>query len=195
MIVDDQTLVREAFALLLGRFHDIEVVATAPDGLQALHMLRTAAVDVVLMDLRLPGLDGAEITRRIRAEHPSIAILILTTYLHDGATLPALRAGALGVIGKDATPAEVAAAIHAAHRRDLRTLPTSSRPDPACILSPRELEVVRLIAEGLTNARIADHLGISTPTVKTHVNNAFAKLGVAERRTAAVRAATLGLLA
>ena len=115
VLVDDQTLVREAFALLLDRLPGIDVVGIAADGPQALTVVAATTPHVVLVDLRMPGWDGAETTRRLRAAHPRVAVLVLTTYLHDTAVMPALHAGALGVVGKDSTPQDVADAIRAVH--------------------------------------------------------------------------------
>jgi len=210
VLVDDQTLVREAFALLLDRLTGIDVVGIAGDGPQALAVVGATAPDVVLVDLRMPGWDGAETTRRVRAAHPQVAVLVLTTYLHDAAVMPALHAGALGVVGKDCTPEHVADAIrdvHAGHpvlpgsaQRALLATPRGPDgrgPDGVrrAALSGREVEVLRLLAEGRRNADIAARLGVSVPTVKTHVNNVFAKLGVRDRTAAVAAAAALGLLA
>jgi DNA-binding NarL/FixJ family response regulator len=200
VLVDDQTLVREAFALLLDRLDDIEVVGVAGDGIAALSVIAAATPDVVLVDLRMPGWDGAETTRRVRCAHPGVAVLVLTTYLHDAAVLPALRAGALGVVGKDATPAEVTAAIRAVHA-GRPVLPASAQrallappgTSPSA-LTARELEVLRLMAEGCRNREIGARLNVSVPTVKTHVNNLFAKLAVRDRAAAVTTAAALGLL-
>jgi len=205
VLVDDQTLVREAFALLLDRLPGIDVVGIAADGPQALAVVAATGPDVVLVDLRMPGWDGAETTRRLRSAHPATAVLVLTTYLHDAAVLPALHAGALGVVGKDATPEEVADALRAVHA-GYPVLPVSAQrallaPSRAAdgagraALSSREVEVLRLVAEGRRNAEIAARLGVSVPTVKTHVNNVFAKLGVRDRAAAVVAAAAIGLLA
>ncbi len=205
LVVDDQTLVREGFALLLARMPDVQVVGTAADGFKALEAVEATSPDVVLMDLRMPGLDGAQTTRRIKARYPETAVLLLTTYLHDVAVLPALRAGALGVVGKDTTTDDLAAAVHAVHagtpvlpasaQRGLLTAVTlpGARNEPSSV-SARETEILRLIAEGRTNPQIADRLGISVPTVKTHVNNVFAKLQVADRAAAVAAAAARGLL-
>ncbi|WP_433304011.1 response regulator transcription factor [Actinoplanes sp. CA-030573] len=205
VLVDDQTLVREAFALLLDRLPGIEVVGTAADGSQALTVVAATAPDVVLVDLRMPGWDGAETTRRLRAAHPHAAVLVLTTYLHDASVMPALHAGALGVVGKDSTPQEVADAIrfvHAGHpvlpgsaQRALLTTAQGPDREPRAALSSREVEVLRLVAEGHRNAQIAARLGVSVPTVKTHLNNVFAKLGVRDRTAAVAAAVALGLLA
>ena len=193
IVVDDQTLVREAFALLLARLPDIDVVGTAADGFAALDLVAATAPDVVLLDLRMPGLDGTETTRRLRHRHPDIHILLLTTYVHDGAVLPALRAGASGAIGKDASPQEVVTAVRAV-RRGQPVLPGPGPLDPTSSVSPRELEVLRLIAEGLTNPQIAQRLMVSLSTVKTHVNNVFTKLGTATRTETVVAATVRRLL-
>jgi len=204
LIVDDQTLVREGFALLLSRISDLEILATVADGNAAVRVAATMQPDVVLMDLRMPYLDGIEATRRIHLHDPGIAVLILTTYLDDATVLPALRAGARGVIGKDSTPDQVREAIAAVHAGG-SVLPSSvqtamladaqgSRSHVRGSLSPRELEVLRLLAEGARNDDIAARLGISIGTVKTHVNNVFAKTGARLRRDAIAYAAARGLL-
>lgn len=200
VVVDDQTLVREAFAVLLARLPGIDVVGTAPDGHSALAVVDTTAPDVVLLDLRMPGLDGTATTRRLRGRHPEVAVLLLTTYLHDSAIVPALRAGALGAVGKDSSPEYVAAAVRAVHD-GVPVLPAGAqqqllgRPaDGPTRLSAREVEVLRLIAEGLTNAQIARRLVVSVSTVKTHVNNLFGKLEIGNRTEAVARATGLGLL-
>lgn len=193
IVVDDQTLVREAFALLLARLPDIDVVGTAFDGFAALDVVAATTPDVVLLDLRMPGLDGTATTRRLRTSHPEVRILLLTTYVHDSAVLPALRAGASGAIGKDASPQEVVAAIHAV-RRGQPVLPEPGLLGTTGGVSPRELEVLRLIAEGLTNRQIARRLTVSLSTVKTHVNNVFAKLGTASRTETVIAATARRLL-
>jgi len=204
LIADDQTLVREGFALLLSRLPDIQILAAVADGREAVQAAAAMQPDVVLMDLRMPHLDGAEATRRIARHNPAIAVLILTTYLDDATVLPALRAGARGVIGKDATPDQVREAIAAVHA-GRPFLPTSTQKALLTDaqgaashgnggLSPRELEVVRLLAEGARNDHIAARLGISTATVKTHINNVFAKTCARNRREAIAYAAAHGLL-
>ncbi len=204
LIADDQTLVREGFALLLSRIPDLEILATVADGNAAVRVAATMRPDVVLMDLRMPYLDGIEATRRIHLHDPGIAVLILTTYLDDATVLPALRAGARGVIGKDATPDQVReaiAAVHAGHSVLPNSVQTAMLADAQGgrshvrgSLSPRELEVLRLLAEGARNDDIASRLGISIGTVKTHVNNVFAKTGARLRRDAIAYAAARGLL-
>lgn len=184
---------------MLSRLPDIQILAAVADGREAVLAAAGMQPDVVLMDLRMPQLDGVEATRRIHRQDPAIAVLILTTYLDDTTVLPALRAGARDVIGKDATPDQVREAIAAAHAGQ-PYLPTSiqtalltdaqgaaSRMTGG--LSPRELEVVRLLAEGTRNDHIAARLGISTATVKTHINNVFAKTGARHRREAIAYAA------
>ncbi len=193
IVVDDQTLVREAFALLLARMPDIDVVGTASDGFAALDVVAATAPDVVLLDLRMPGLDGTATARRLRAVHPRVHVLLLTTYVHDSAVLPALRAGAAGAIGKDASPQEVVAAVHAV-RRGQPVLPAPGLLGPTGGVSPRELEVLRLIAEGLTNQQIARRLTVSLSTVKTHVSNVFTKLGTTSRTETVVAATARNLL-
>lgn len=204
LIADDQTLVREGFALLLSRIPDIEILGAVADGHQAVRAALSMHPDVVLMDLRMPQIDGVEATRRIQAHDPAIAVLILTTYLDDATVLPALRAGARGVIGKDATPDQVAEAIAAVHAgraflpsTTQKALLTDAQGGPSRVtgsLSRRELEVLRLLAEGRPNHQIATRLGVSIATVKTHVNNVFAKTGARHRREAIAYAAAHGLL-
>ncbi len=204
VIADDQTLVREGFALLLSRLPDIQILAAVADGREAVQAAAAMQPDVVLMDLRMPHLDGVEATRRIHRHNPAIAVLILTTYLDDATVLPALRAGARGVIGKDATADQVRDAITAVHA-GRPFLPTSTQTALLTDaqgaasrapggLSPRELEVLRLLAEGTRNDHIATRLGISTATVKTHINNVFTKTGARHRREAIAYAAAHGLL-
>jgi DNA-binding NarL/FixJ family response regulator len=205
LVVDDQTLVREGFALLLSRSAGIEIIATAADGLEAIEVAARLRPDVVLMDLRMPRVDGVEATRRIRAHNPGVAVLILTTYLDDATILPALRAGASGVLGKDASPGQVLDAIAdvlagrpvlpvTAQAALLASVRSSSTTQTEPQLSPRETEVVRLLAEGLRNGDIALRLGIAPVTVKTHINNLFAKTGARSRREAVAYAAVRGLL-
>lgn len=204
LIADDQTLVREGFALLLARMPDMEILPPVADGYEAVDAAAALHPDVVLMDLRMPQLDGVEATRRIHLHDPGIAVLILTTYLDDATVLPALRAGARGVIGKDATPEQVRDAIATVHT-GRPFLPTSTQtallgdaqgepPRVQGALSPREVEVLRLLSEGERNEQIATILGISIVTVKTHVNNIFTKTGARRRREAIAFAAAHGLL-
>ncbi|MFC5819455.1 response regulator transcription factor [Nonomuraea harbinensis] len=200
LVVDDQQIVREGLVALLGLLDDIEVVGAAGDGEAALSLLAEIPADVVLMDLRMPVLDGVEATRRIVRLHPGVAVLVLTTYADDDSIVSALRAGARGYLTKDAGRAEIAAALRstasgqstfdaAVSRRlvtaMLGTVPAERWNNPHG-LTPREVEVLRLITEGLSNAEIAASLFIGETTVKTHINNVFTKIG-ARSRTDAVR--------
>ena len=201
LIADDQGLVREGLATLLAAQDVIEVAATAADGQQAVALCDRHLPDVVLMDLRMPQLDGVEATRQIRSAHPQIEIVVLTTYADDASILGALQAGARGYLTKDAGAAEIARAVHAAAagqtlldpavQQRLLAAAADGRPEPprhpASLpdeLTPREAEVLGLIAGGLSNAEIAARLVISEATVKTHVNHVFAKTGARDRAQA-----------
>ncbi|HXP99645.1 MAG TPA: response regulator transcription factor [Solirubrobacteraceae bacterium] len=201
LIADDQGLVREGLMTLLAAQHGIEPVATAADGEEAVALCDRHLPDVVLMDLRMPRLDGVEATRQIRSAHPQIEIVVLTTYADDASIFGALQAGARGYLTKDAGAAEIARAVHAAAagqtlldpaiQQRLLIAAAAGRPDPAPPpaslpneLTPREAEVLRLVAAGLSNAEIADRLVISEATVKTHVNHLFAKTGARDRAQA-----------
>ena len=186
---------------LLAAQAGIEPVATAADGEQAVALCDRHLPDVVLMDLRMPRLDGVEATRRIRSAHPQIEIVVLTTYADDESILAALHAGTRGYLTKDAGGAEIARAVHAAAAGQTLLDPTvqqrllaaaaAGRPAPPAAaaslpdeLTPREAEVLRLIAAGHSNAEIAAALVISEATVKTHVNHVFAKTGARDRAQA-----------
>ena len=201
LIADDQGLVREGLATLLAAQEGIDPVAAAADGEEAVALCDRHLPDVVLMDLRMPRLDGVEATRQIRSAHPQIEIVVLTTYADDTSILGALQAGARGYLTKDAGGAEIARAVHAAAagqtlldpavQQRLLSAATAGRPEPAASpealpdeLTPREAEVLRLIAAGLSNTEIADRLVISEATVKTHVNHLFAKTGARDRAQA-----------
>ncbi|MGY0019212.1 response regulator [Streptomyces sp. YJ-C3] len=200
VVVDDQTVVREGIVMLLGLLPGIEVVGAGGDGEQALELVAELDPDVVLMDLRMPRCDGVEATRRIRAEHPRTQVVILTTYADDDSLFPALRAGARGYLTKDADGDEIVRAVEGVlsgdaglspkiQRRLLERLsqPEAAPPGPAEApdgLTAREAEVLVLIADGLTNQEIARVLHVSTATVKTHINNLFAKTGLKDRAQA-----------
>ncbi|MFJ4714166.1 response regulator [Streptomyces sp. NPDC088785] len=201
LVVDDQTVVREGIVMLLGLLPGIEVVGSARDGEEALALVAELAPDVVLMDLRMPRCDGVEATRRIRAGHPGTQVVILTTYADDESLFPALTAGARGYLTKDAGGDEIVKAVQDVlsgaaglspqiQRRLLERLarsePVAPRgpEEPPDGLTAREAEVVRLIADGLTNQEIARALQVSTATVKTHINNLFAKTGLKDRAQA-----------
>ncbi|MGW7251351.1 response regulator transcription factor [Streptomyces decoyicus] len=201
VVADDQTVVREGIVMLLGLLPGIEVVGSAADGEDAVRLVAQLAPDVVLMDLRMPRCDGVEATRRIRAEHPGTQVVVLTTYADDDSLFPALQAGARGYLTKDADGDEIVRAIDDVLSGDaglspkiqrrllerftepVRTLPQP--PDaPPDGLTAREVEVLRLVAEGRSNPEIARTLHVSTATVKTHINNLFAKAGLRDRAQA-----------
>nr|WP_198151840.1 response regulator transcription factor [Kibdelosporangium sp. MJ126-NF4]CEL20262.1 two-component system response regulator [Kibdelosporangium sp. MJ126-NF4] len=207
IVVDDQTVVREGLVLLLQLLPDVEVVGSAAGGEEALRMVATHQPDVVLMDLRMPKMDGVEATKRIRADYPETQVVVLTTYSDDESVFAALRAGARGYLTKDARAGEIAEAIAAVRRGEAqfdpaiqrrlaeqvtsRAVTTEALPDG---LTPREADVLRLIAEGRSNTEIAAHLVITEATVKTHINNLFAKTGVRDRAQAVTYAFRRGLV-
>ncbi|HXA61682.1 MAG TPA: response regulator transcription factor [Streptosporangiaceae bacterium] len=199
LVVDDQTVVRDGLILLLGLLPGMEVVGAAADGAQALELVAAHLPDVVLMDLRMPRMDGVEATRRIRASHPSVQVVVLTTYADDDSVFSALKAGARGFLTKDAGAEEIARAIIAVRDGEAQLDPSvqrrlvealaASRPVRRTTelpdgLTPREAEVLKLIAAGRTNAEIATELYVAESTVKTHVNNLFAKAGLRDRAQA-----------
>ncbi|MFF1917250.1 response regulator [Streptomyces sp. NPDC058239] len=211
VVADDQSVVREGIVMLLGLLPGIEVVGSAKDGEEAVALVAELAPDVVLMDLRMPRCDGAEATRRIRKEYPGTQVVVLTTFADDDSLFPALQAGARGYLTKDAGGDEIVRAIQAVlsgeaglspsvQRRLLERVTTQpplpgSAPEPQLPdgLTPRELEVLVLIAEGLSNLEIARRLQISQATVKSHINNLFAKAGVRDRAQAVRYAYVRGL--
>jgi DNA-binding NarL/FixJ family response regulator len=207
VVVDDQTVVREGLVLILGMLPDIEVVGSAVDGEQALLLVAAQRPDVVLMDLRMPRLDGVAATRRIRAEFPETHVVVLSTYSDDDSVFAALRAGARGYLTKDAPSATLAEAIATVCRGDAHFDPgvqrrlveavrpaTSSASSAPTTLTPRETDVLRLIAAGQSNVEIAQRLYITQATVKTHINNLFAKTGVRDRAQAVTYAFRHGLV-
>ena len=207
LIADDQPVVRDGLAMLLGLIDDVEIVATAADGIEAVERARAERPDIVLMDLRMPRLEGADATRQILAAYPETRVLVLTTYADDQFLFPALQAGARGYLTKDATAEEIEHAIRAliagqthldpAVQQRLvaavldQTSPTPlGEPMPASApslpdeLTPREIEVLKLIALGLSNSEIADKLVLSNATIKTHINRIFYKTGARDRAQA-----------
>jgi DNA-binding NarL/FixJ family response regulator len=201
VIADDQASVREGLVLLLGGLPDIEVVGSAADGEQALRVVADQTPDAILLDLRMPALDGIAATRRLVAEHPRVAVVVLTTYVDEHLVLDALRAGARSYITKDADRTDIARALHAAagglvvvDPRVNDTLlaavgprPPEADPDAAAAsdgLTQRETEILALIARGRTNTEIAAELFLSIHTVKTHVNRIFAKTASRDRAAA-----------
>jgi DNA-binding NarL/FixJ family response regulator len=206
VVADDQSAVREGLVLLLGTLPGITVVGQAADGQAAVELVQAAGPRVVLMDLNMPGCDGVEATRRIRADHPQTQVVVLTTYSDDESIIAALRAGALGYLTKAATRAEIGRAVQAAaagqavldpgvQQRLLSAAiraPAAAPPDADGDLTARESEVLRLIAAGKSNREIARALFVSEATVKTHVNRIFAKTGSRDRAHAVSYAFTHG---
>jgi DNA-binding NarL/FixJ family response regulator len=211
LLVDDQALFREALATLLGVRPEIEVVGEAGDGDGALRQAAELRPDVVLMDLHMPVLDGIAATRRLRVEQPEVRVLALTTFDDDEDVFAALRAGAVGYLLKDVSSDRLVEAVLAAARGEsvlqpsvaarvvarVAQLPEDAprRPQPLVVpLSDRELEVLRLLADGSSNREIAASLFLAEGTVKNHVTNVLAKLGARDRTQAALRARALDLI-
>jgi DNA-binding NarL/FixJ family response regulator len=211
LLVDDQALFREALRTLLEVRPEIEVVGEAGDGDAALRQAADLRPDVVLMDLHMPVLDGIAATRRLRVEQPDVRVLALTTFDEDEDVFAALRAGAVGYLLKDVTSDRLVEALLAAARGESVLQPSVAarvvarfaqlpddgprRPQPLVVpLSDRELEVLRLLAEGGSNREIAAGLFLAEGTVKNHVTNVLAKLGARDRTQAALRARGLGLI-
>ena len=210
LAADDQRVVREGLAMLLGLLPDVEVVGTAADGEEVLALAAELRPDVILMDLRMPRMDGVEATRRLRERDPGVKVVVLTTYADDRSVLDALRAGALGYLTKDAGAAEIQQALHRVaggqaaldpavqlHLVEAIAEGVPAGPDPAPLpdgLTPREAEVLTLIAAGLSNAEIAERLVVSEATVKSHVNHMLAKIGARDRAQAVGYAYRHGLV-
>ena len=200
VIADDQRVVREGLAMLIGLLDGIQVVAMAADGVDAVDQALLHRPDVVVMDLRMPNLDGAAATARIRAELPQTQVLVLTTYADDDALFPALQAGARGYLTKNASAEEIEQALSALGRGQTHLAPEvqqrlvaasldarAAGPGPMAPpdgLSAREVEVLTLIAAGLSNAEIARELVLSNATIKSHINHIFAKIGARDRAQA-----------
>jgi DNA-binding NarL/FixJ family response regulator len=195
-IADDHALVRTGLQQLLAAEDDIEVVGVASDGEQAFALLASAAPDVFLMDLSMPGVDGIEATRRIVAEAPGAQVVVLTSFADRQRILDALQAGAVGYILKDSEPAEVTTAIRAAAAGESPLDPKAARvliesgrapaARTAAELTAREREVLDLVAQGLANKQIGRRLGIAERTVKAHLTSVFQALGVTDRTQAAL---------
>jgi len=210
LAADDQRVVREGLAMLLGLLPDVEVVGTAADGEEVLALAAELRPDVILMDLRMPRMDGVEATRRLRERDPAVKVIVLTTYADDRSVLDALRAGALGYLTKDAGAAEIQQALHRVASGQAALDPAvqlhlveaiadgqSLGPTPATLpdgLTPREAEVLTLIAAGLSNTEIAERLVVSEATVKSHVNHMLAKIGARDRAQAVGYAYRHGLV-
>ena len=207
LIVDDQTLVREGLVTICERLADVTVVGTAADGAQALTAVAECSPDVVLMDLRMPRMDGIEATGHITAEHPGTHVVVLTTYSDDESVSAALAAGALGYLTKDAGREDIERALRAAARGQAlldpavhgrlvamaRRQPVRAPDQPPDGLTAREAEVLGHLAQGLSNTEIARTLYVSEATVKTHINRIFAKTGSRDRAQAIAYAHRRGL--
>ncbi len=207
IVVDDQALVREGLVTMLELIPGIEVVGAAGDGVEAIDLVERIEPDVALMDLRMPLLDGVEATRRIRANHPGTQVIVLTTHADDSSILGAIQAGARGYLTKHSGGKAIREAIETVMQGNpvlepmvqARVLETLARGQPfqhASLpdgLTPREGEVLTLIAAGLANQEIARKLFISEGTVKTHINNLFGKIGARDRAQAVAYAFRRGL--
>jgi DNA-binding NarL/FixJ family response regulator len=209
VVVDDQTVIREGLVTLLETMPGIEVVGAAADGVEAVSLVASSTPDVVLMDLRMPRLDGVEATKRIRTDHPATQVVVLTTYADDESIVGALRAGAIGYLTKDAGRDHIRRALEAAASGQgvldpavqARLVDVASTTTPAGEGGPlpdgltgREGEVLRLIASGLSNSEIAAQLYVSEVTIKTHVNHIFTKTGSRDRSQAVAYAHRRGLV-
>jgi DNA-binding NarL/FixJ family response regulator len=213
LIADDQRVVRDGLAMLVGLIDGVEITGAACDGEEAVRLAVTHRPDVILMDLRMPGTDGISATAQLRERLPAARVLVLTTYADDATILPALRAGALGYLTKDASAEQIEAAIRAVHGGQTHldplvqerlvaavTAQKADTPPPAPGASPlpagltaREAEVLTLLAAGLSNTEIAHRLFVSNATVKTHINRIFAKTGARDRAQAVRYAYQAGL--
>ena len=200
LLVDDHEMVRAGLRTFLGLQPDMEVVGEAGTAEQALALVPRLRPDIVLLDLVLPGMSGLEAVRRLRAAHPEVKVVVLTSYAGEESVLPAIRAGVSGYLLKDVGPRELADALRAVHAGGASLDPAVAATvvqsvaepvrDP---LTPREHEVLRLVARGLSNRLIARELALSEKTVKAHVSAVLAKLGVADRTQAALHAVRHGL--
>jgi two-component system, NarL family, response regulator LiaR len=205
LIADDHAVVRRGLRTFLELQEEIEVVGEAEDGKEALAAAERLDPDVILLDLVMPRVDGIAALHGLRERSPRSRVIVLTTFLEDDKLLPAVRAGAAGYLLKDVEPKELVSAIRTVHAgeallhpaaaaRVMAELVESSRPRPAALLTPRETEVLALIARGQPNKVIARELGVSEKTVKTHVSNVLGKLGVSDRTQAALYAVREGLV-
>jgi DNA-binding NarL/FixJ family response regulator len=210
VVVDDQALVRGAFTVLVDSAPDLITVGEAADGAEAVEVVARTRPDVVLMDIRMPVLDGLAATRMILARDPAVRVLVLTTFDLDSYVYDALRAGASGFLLKDARPADLLDAVRVVAAGEALLSPRATRllvkrfvatpgpdaatPDALAGLTDREREVLHLIARGLSNAEITEHLVISPATTKTHVSHLLAKLAARDRAQLVVAAYTSGLM-
>lgn len=205
MLVDDHSIVRIGIRALLSTEKEFEIIGEAENGREALQKAKTLQPDVILMDLVMPEMDGIQATREITAQNPKIRILVLTSFAADDKVFPAIKAGALGYLLKDSGPDELVRAIRGVYRGEPSLEPSIARkvlqelsnPQPAPPttdpLTERELEVLRLVAQGFSNREIADHLVVAEFTVRSHVSNVLSKLHLASRTQAALFALKAGL--
>ena len=212
LICDDQSLFREALRTLLSAYVDLKVIGEAANGEEALRLSFSQIPDIVLMDLRMPVMDGVEATRRIVQLSKNIKVIVLTTFDDDETVFEGLRAGAVGYLLKDVSSEKLVEAIRAAHRGEYFLLPSITAkvvsefsriskpsvknldgilPDP---LSPREIEILKLVATGASNREIAEYLVISEGTVKNHLSSILSKLGVRDRMQAILKAKEYGII-
>lgn len=215
LIVDDQVLFREALTTLLSVHDEFKVVGEAGDGVEALNVIEQTNPDVVLMDLRMPVMDGVEATKKIHEKYPGVKVIILTTFDDNDDVINALKSGAVGYLMKDVTSEKLFEAVKSAHRgeyflqpsitakvvSELSRLPNISHrsdeithPDLIESLSPREMEILHLVARGLNNKEIAGQLVITEGTVKNHLSNILGKLNARDRMQAVLRAREYGIL-
>jgi len=205
MIVDDHTIVRKGIKALLSETNDIQVVGEAGDGLEAIQLSKQLEPDIILMDLLMPRLDGIEATRQITGQQPKVRVLTVTSFVGDDKVFPAIKAGAVGYLLKDSEPAELIRSIYRVYRgepslhpviarkmvKEIVQLPTPKpTPEP---LTARELEVLQLVAQGLSNDEIATRLVVSEATVRTHISHLLDKLHLANRVQATLYALREGL--
>jgi len=202
LIADDHNVVRQGLRMFLALDAELEVVGEASDGAEAVRLARELKPDVVLMDLLMPGIDGVAATNAIRCELPDIEVLALTSVLEDASVIGAVRAGAIGYILKDtssddlcrAIKAAAAGQVHIEPRAAARLMREVRAPESPETLTEREVDVLRLLAQGQSNKEVAYTLNIGEKTVKTHVSNILTKLGVSSRTQAALHAVRTGLV-
>jgi NarL family two-component system response regulator LiaR len=200
MLIDDHRVVRQGLRDFLELQGDIEIVGEASSGEEGVQLARELLPDVVLMDLVMPGIDGVETTRRLKAASPSSKVIVLTSFADDNKVFPAIKAGAISYLLKDISPEELAHAIRAAQRNEAVLHPEvaaklmqefstpKSSEAPVDQLTPREMDVLRLVAKGMSNKEIAEKLIISEKTTKTHLSNILSKLHLADRTQVAIYA-------